>query len=74
MNGRTQTGLVGCCHFEEYFDGKIKKHELTRTAKEDDRVKHVECLNANAEQYFFLIEERNLLTILLKKNFIRTNL
>ena len=53
MNGRTQTGLVGCCHFEEYFDGKIKKHELTRTAKEDDRVKHVECLNANAEPVFF---------------------
>ena len=53
MNGRTQTGLVGCCHFEEYFDGKIKKHELTRTAKEDDRVKHVESLNANAEPVFF---------------------
>ena len=29
MDGRTQTGMVGCCHFEEYYDGRIKKHELT---------------------------------------------
>ena len=53
MEGRTQTGLVGCCHFEEYFEGKIKKHELTRVAKEEDRVKHVDTLNANAEPVFF---------------------
>ena len=53
MGGRSQTGLVGCCHFEEYFEGKIKKHELTRTAKENDRVKHVETLEANAEPVFF---------------------
>jgi len=53
MDGRSQTGLVGCCHFEEYFEGKIKKHELTRTAKENDRVKHVETLEANAEPVFF---------------------
>ncbi len=53
MDGRTQTGLVGCCHYEEYYDGKIKKHELTRTAKENDRVKHVETLEANAEPVFF---------------------
>ena len=53
MNGRSQTGLVGCCHFQQYNDGLIKKHELTRTAKENDRVKHVESLNANAEPVFF---------------------
>ena len=53
MDGRSQTGLVGCCFFEEYFEGIIKKHELTRTAKENDRVNHVECLNANAEPVFF---------------------
>ena len=52
MEGRTQTGLVGCCHFEEYYDGRIKKYELTRTAKENDRVKHVETLEANAEPVF----------------------
>jgi len=44
---------VGCCFFEEYFEGIIKKHELTRTAKENDRVNHVEYLNANAEPVFF---------------------
>jgi uncharacterized protein (DUF1015 family) len=53
MDGRTQTGVVGCCNFEEYFSGQIKKHELTRVAKEEDRVKHVEALNANAEPVFF---------------------
>jgi len=53
MDGRSQTGLVGCCFFEEYFDEIIKKHELTRPVKENDRVKHVECLNANAEPVFF---------------------
>ena len=53
MNGRSQCGLVGCCEYQEYYDGKIKKHELTRTAKENDRVRHVECLNANAEPVFF---------------------
>ena len=53
MNERTQTGVVGCCHYEEYYSGKIKKHELTRTAKENDRVQHVDSLNANAEPVFF---------------------
>ena len=53
MNGRSQAGLVGCCEYQEYYDGRIKKHELTRTVKENDRVRHVECLNANAEPVFF---------------------
>ena len=53
MDGRSQTGIVGCCFYEEYFNDKIKKHELTRIVKEDDRVNHVECLNANAEPVFF---------------------
>ena len=53
MNGRSQSGLVGCCEYQEYYDGRIKKHELTRPTKENDRVRHVECLNANAEPVFF---------------------
>ncbi len=53
MDGREQTGIVGCCHYQEYYDGHIKKHELTRTAKENDRVRHVETQNANAEPVFF---------------------
>ena len=55
-------GLVGCCFFEEYYSGVIKKHELTRSAKEEDRVKHVECLNANAEPVFFsTVESKKLI-------------
>ena len=53
MDGREQTGIVGCCDYQEYYDGRIKKHELTRTAKENDRFLHVETQNANAEPVFF---------------------
>ncbi|PID90737.1 MAG: hypothetical protein CSA97_01385 [Bacteroidetes bacterium] len=53
MNGRTQYGLVAACHFEDYVEGKIKKHELTRTEKEEDRMKHVRNQNANLEPVFF---------------------
>ena len=73
MDGRTQTGLVGCCHYEEYYSGKIKKHELTRTAKEDDRVNHVDALNANAEPVFFFTGQKVQLIQLLKV-LLRTNL
>ncbi|GHT12275.1 hypothetical protein AGMMS4956_06640 [Bacteroidia bacterium] len=50
---RTQYGLVACCHCEDYLNGKIKKHELTRKAKEDDRMQHVLLQNANIEPVFF---------------------
>ena len=53
MDGRTQYGLVACCHFEDYLSGKIKKHELTRTEKEQDRMIHVRNQNANIEPVFF---------------------
>ena len=58
MDGRSQTGIVGCCHYQQYYDGLIKKHELTRTAKENDRVNHVEILGANAEPVFFSYRAR----------------
>lgn len=53
MDGRTQYGLAVCCHFEDYLNGKIKKHELTRTEKEQDRMIHVRNQNANIEPVFF---------------------
>lgn len=53
MDGRTQYGLVACCHFDDYLTGKIKKHELTRKDKEEDRMKHVRNQNANIEPVFF---------------------
>lgn len=53
MNGRTQYGLVVCAYVDDYMTGKIKKHELTRRDKEEDRMKHVRINNANVEPVFF---------------------
>lgn len=53
MNGKTQYGLVACCHYQDYLDGKIKKHELTRPDKEEDRMKHIRNQQANIEPVFF---------------------
>lgn len=53
MEGRTQYGLVAGCHFEDYMEGRIKKHELTRPDKEEDRMIHIRIQNANIEPVFF---------------------
>lgn len=53
MNGKRQYGLAACCHFEDYLSGKIKKHELTRADKEEDRMQHVNRQSANIEPVFF---------------------
>ena len=53
MEGRTQYGLVAACHFDDYLTGKIKKHELTRPDKEEDRMIHVRNQQANIEPVFF---------------------
>lgn len=53
MNGKTQYGLVACASVEDYMKGVIKKHELTRPDKEEDRKKHVRITNANMEPVFF---------------------
>ena len=53
MNGKTQYGLVVCAYVDDYMTGKIKKHELTRKDKEEDRMKHVRVNNANVEPVFF---------------------
>ncbi len=53
MDGRPQYGLVMCCHFEDYLSGAIKKHELTRPDKEEDRMIHVRNQKANIEPVFF---------------------
>jgi uncharacterized protein (DUF1015 family) len=52
MNGRTQYGIMGCAAVEEYEKNVIKKHELTRKDKEDDRCRHVETTNANTGVVF----------------------
>jgi len=53
MNGRTQYGLVGAAGVDDYMNGIIKKHELTRPDKEEDRMKHVRATDANIEPVFF---------------------
>lgn len=53
MNGRTQYGLVAAAAVDDYLNGVIKKHELTRPDKEEDRMKHVRNTNANVEPVFF---------------------
>lgn len=53
MNGKTQYGIVGCAGVEDYMNGIIRKHELTRKDKEEDRMKHVRITNANMEPVFF---------------------
>ncbi|MBP5740124.1 MAG: DUF1015 domain-containing protein, partial [Bacteroidales bacterium] len=57
MGERTQYGLVLCAHTDDYAEGKIKKHELTRKDKEDDRMIHVRIQNANIEPVFFAYKD-----------------
>jgi uncharacterized protein (DUF1015 family) len=57
MKGRTQYGIVGCASVDDYLNGIIKKHELTRPDKEQDRMIHVRVNNANIEPVFFAYPE-----------------
>lgn len=57
MNGRTQYGFVVAAYVDDYMSGRIKKHELTRRDKEEDRMKHVRINNANVEPVFFAFHD-----------------
>ena len=59
MGGRTQYGYVLCAHAQDYVEGRIKKHELTRKDKEDDRMVHVEIQSANIEPVFFAFKHQS---------------
>ncbi len=59
MNEKTQYGLVGCAAVDDYLNNVIKKHELTRKVKEEDRMKHVRITNANMEPVFFTYPANN---------------
>lgn len=67
MNGKTQYGIVLCAHVDDYMNGNIKKHELTRRDKEDDRMKHVRITNANIEPVFLAFRHNEVLAELIKK-------
>ena len=67
MNGKTQYGLVVCAHCDDYARGVIKKHELTRRDKEEDRMKHVRVNNANIEPVFFAYPDNSVLDALIMR-------
>ena len=67
MNGKTQYGLVVGAYVDDYLKGNIKKHELTRRDKEEDRMKHVRICNANVEPVFFAYPDNKVLDTLLTR-------
>lgn len=67
MNGRTQYGIVIAANVADYMEGRIKKHELTRRDKEDDRMKHVKVNNANIEPVFFAFPDNEVLEGVIRK-------
>lgn len=67
MNGKTLYGFVVCAHVEDYINGVIKKHELTRKDKEEDRMIHVRLNNANIEPVFFAYPDNKHLDTVIDK-------
>ena len=67
MGSRTQYGIVLCAHTDDYAEGIIKKHELTRKDKEDDRMIHVRIQNANIEPVFFAFKDNAELGTIIEK-------
>ena len=67
MNGKTQYGLVVGAWVDDYLNGVIKKHELTRSDKEEDRMKHVRVNNANMEPVFFAYPDNQVLLDIIQK-------
>ena len=67
MNGKTQYGIVVGAYVNDYMTGVIKKHELTRRDKEEDRMKHVRVNNANIEPVFFAYPDNAVLDALIKR-------
>ena len=62
MNGRPQTGIVGCTSIDDYLDNIIKKHEFTRADKEADRIHHVDTCDANTGPIFLTYRENDLVS------------
>ena len=67
MDGRTQYGFVVGAWVNDYMEGRIKKHELTRRDKEEDRMKHVRCNNANIEPVFFAFPDNEELEAIIRR-------
>lgn len=67
MDGRTQYGIVVAANVDDYMEGRIKKHELTRRDKEEDRMKHVRINNANIEPVFFAFPDNEVLEDVIRR-------
>lgn len=67
MNGRPQIGLVGLASIDDYINGKIKKHELTRAEKEADRIRHVDTCNAHSSPVFFTYRHQHTIDSVVNK-------
>ncbi len=67
MNHKTQYGIVGCASVDDYLNDVIKKHELTRPAKEEDRKNHIRITNFNAEPVFFTYPDNETINTIVEK-------
>ena len=72
MDGRAQTGVVACASVDDYIDNVIKKHELTRADKEEDRCRHVDICDANTGPIFLTYRARADLTAMTEKYLAKT--
>ena len=66
MDGRAQTGIVGCASVDDYLNNHVKKHELTRADKETDRIRHVDACDANTGPIFLTYRERKDISAIVK--------
>ena len=67
MDGRTQTGIVACASIDDYVNGVIKKHENTREDKEQDRIHHVDTVNAQTGPIFLAYRENKIISKVIEK-------
>ena len=67
MNGREQTGIVGCADVDDYINNRIKKHELTRADKEADRIRHVDTCDANTGPIFLCYKGNDTVNSIISK-------
>ncbi len=67
MDGRKQTGIVGCASIDDYLQNRIKKHELTRADKEADRIRHVDTCSAQTGPIFLAYKESETLSQIIEK-------
>ncbi len=67
MGGRAQTGIVGCASIDDYIENKIKKHELTRADKEQDRIRHVDACSAQTGPIFLAYRESQTLDTIIER-------